>query len=117
MYKAEEHRYINAGENVIYRYGHKAVDRVKAWMTPNEGGYYNFPVNGGRYWTIGTSNGKYGEFANIKGTLFSVNSNGMMWAKAGTEKAEKFVAALESLIEEMNRINDSRFAEEEEEEA
>lgn len=57
MYK--DNRYINAGENEIYRYGHKAIDRVKAFLDPNEKGYYSFPVDGGKYWTIGTSNGKF----------------------------------------------------------
>lgn len=39
MYK--DFRYINAGENEIYRYGHKAVEMVKACLEPNEKGYYN----------------------------------------------------------------------------
>lgn len=58
MYK--DYRYINAGQNEIYRYGHKAVEKVQACLTPNDQGWLSIPVDGGKYWTIGTSEGKYG---------------------------------------------------------
>ncbi|MCR5502090.1 MAG: hypothetical protein K6F53_03705 [Lachnospiraceae bacterium] len=116
MYKYEAQRYINAGENEIYRYGHKAQERIEAMLIPNEDGFYSIPINGGKYYTIGTSTGKYGEFAKIGGTIFSVNKAGNMWAKEGTEKAEKFVEALKAMIEEMKRINEARTKDEEEEE-
>lgn len=106
MYK--DYRYINAGENEIYRYGHKAVEKVQAFLEENENGYYSFPVDGGKYWTIGTSNGKYGEFAKVQDTIFSVNKGGYMYAKAGTEKGEKFVEALRKMIDEMKRLNEER---------
>ena len=106
MYK--DFRYINAGENEIYRYGHKAVERVQAFLEPNENGYYSFPVDGGKYWTIGTSKGKFGEFAKYKDTIFSVNNGGFAYAKADTQKGEKFVEFLNDLIAEMNRLNDER---------
>ena len=110
MYK--DNRYINAGENEIYRYGHKAVEKVESFLEANKSGYYSFPVDGGKYWTIGTNNGKFGEFAKIGGTCFSVNNGGFMYAKAGTDKGEKFVEALNWMIAEMNKINKSRTEEE-----
>lgn len=112
MYK--DYRYINAGENEIYRYGHKAVEKVEAFLEANEKGYYSFPVDGGKYWTIGTSSGKFGEFARIGDTCFSVNKGGFMYAKAGTEKGDSFVKALNQIIEEMNRLNAARFMEDDE---
>lgn len=107
-------RYINAGVNEIYRYGKKAVEKVSAHLQPNEAGFYSFPVDGGKYWTIGTSEGKYGEFAKIDDTIFSVNGAGFMYVKAGTDKAEKFVAALRSMISDMDQMNAARCSEEEE---
>ena len=111
MYK--DNRYINAGENEIYRYGHKAVEKVQAFLNPNENGYYSFPVDGNKYWTIGTSNGKFGEFARIGETIFSVNKGGYMYAKVGTAKAEAFVKALNWMVEEMHKLNNVRGKEEE----
>lgn len=113
MYK--DFRYINAGENEIYRYGHKAIEKVMKYAEPNKNGFYSFPVDGLKYWTIGTSNGKYGEFAKVYDTIFSVNSAGFMWAKVGTDKADKFVEFIKKMVEEMKNINDSRFEESEEE--
>lgn len=113
MYK--DFRYINAGENEIYRYGHKAVERVQSFLTPNENGYYSFPVDGGKYWTMGTSTGKYGEFMRYGETIFSVNNGGFAYAKAGTEKADKFVDFLNAIINEMNRLNAARVNDLEEE--
>lgn len=107
MYK--DYRYINAGQNEIYRYGHKAVERVQVFLEANENGYYSFPVDGGNYWTIGTSEGKYGEFIKHKDTIFSVNKGGFAYAKAGTEKGERFVEFLNDIIAEMNRLNESIF--------
>lgn len=112
MYK--DGRYINAGENEIYRYGHKAVDKVKACLTANEKGFYSIPADGGKYWTIGTSNGKFGEFAKYKDTFLSVNAGGFVYAKEGTEKGEKFVEFLNGMIDEMNRLNSERAVSEEE---
>ena len=90
MYK--DYRYINAGQNEIHRYGKKAVQKASESLIPNAAGYYSIPVDGGRYWSIGTSEGKYGEYAKFNGTFFSVNSAGNMYAKVGTEKAEKIFA-------------------------
>lgn len=108
MYK--DNRYINAGTNEIYRYGRKAVERASEWLEPNEKGYYSFPVDGGKYWTIGTSNGKYGEFAKVGDTIFSVNGGGYMYAKAGTDKGNAFVESVNALINEMHRLNQERLA-------
>lgn len=113
MYK--DYRYINAGENEIYRFGKKAQEKANACLIPNESGYYSIEVDGGKYWTIGTSNGKFGEFAKINDTIFSVNSWGYMYAKADTEKGEKFVQAINNMINTMKQENASRCKENEEE--
>lgn len=111
----KDNRYINAGENEIYRYGHKAVEKVQTYLQPNENGYFSFPVDGLKYWTIGTSNGKYGEFCKIGDTIFSVNKGGFMYAKVGTDKADKFVDSLNAMIEKMNELNMARVNSEEDE--
>lgn len=110
----KDNRYINAGTNEIYRYGKKAVGRVAAFSEPNDNGFYSFPVDGGKYWTIGTSSGKFGEFAKIGDTFFSVNSSGYMYAKVGTDKAEKFKEFIKSMIDEMDRLNAERAGDPEE---
>lgn len=112
----KDNRYINAGQNEFYRYGHKAVEKVESYLEPNEQGFYSIPADGGNYWTIGTSTGKYGEFAKYEGTFLSVNSRGNVWAKAGTEKAEAFVKMLKDAIESMKKRNAERISEAEEEE-
>lgn len=114
MYK--DGRYINAGTNEIYRWGHKAVERVEACLTPNQNGYYSIETDAGKYWTIGTSEGKYGEFAKIGNTIFSVNRGGYAYAKAGTEKGNAFVAAIKEMISEMHRIHKQATGSEEAEE-
>lgn len=106
-------RYINAGTNEIYRYGKKAREYAASFIEPNKNGYISFPVDAGKYWTIGTSEGKYGEFAKYKETIFSVNNGGYMYAKAGTEKADKLVDCINGIITEMKRLDDARFSEEE----
>lgn len=112
----KDNRYINAGTNEIYRYGHKAVDKASAYLEPNENGYFSFPVDGGKYWTMGTSEGKFGEFMKYKDIFFSVNRGGFAYAKVGTDKAEKFVEFVNAVIFEMNRLNSARFEESEDEE-
>lgn len=109
----KDHRYINAGENEFYRWGHKAVDKIKAHLEPNENGFYSIPADGGKYWTFGTSKGRYGEFAKYQDTFFSVNSMGNVWAKAGTEKAEKFVEMLNGMIEAMEERHNEGIEDEE----
>lgn len=110
MYKYEDCRFINAGQNEIHRWGKKAKAKAKLYLKP-ENGYYNIPVDGGKYWSIGTSTGKYGEFAKVKGYFFSVNSAGNMYAKEGTEKGKKFVEAVTFLIQEMERISSEKYNE------
>lgn len=105
MYK--DYRYINAGTTEIYRWGHKAVERVQACLTP-ENGYISIPADGGKYWTIGTSEGKYGEFAKYNETFFSVNRGGFVYAKEGTEKGEKLIEFINEMINEMHRIHESK---------
>ncbi|WP_417027213.1 hypothetical protein [Baileyella intestinalis] len=106
----KDRRYINAGTNEVYRFGRKAQEKAAAHLEPNEKGFYNLPADGGKYWTIGTSEGKFGEFAKINGVCFSVNSWGNIYAKAGTSKAEAFIDAVNSLIEEMKALNADRLA-------
>lgn len=104
----KDNRYINAGQNEIYRYGHKAVEKVQACLIPNKNGYYSIPVDCGKYWTIGTSEGKYGEYAKVNDTFFSVNKGGYMYAKADSDKGVKFVEALKDMIDEMKEIDAKR---------
>lgn len=99
MYK--DGRFINAGTNEFYRWGKQAVIKASAALTPNEAGFYSIPADGGKFWTFGTSMGKYGEYAKIGDTFFSVNGRGMIWAKAGTEKGEVFVDGIRRFIQEM----------------
>ena len=108
MYKYEDRRFYNAGENPFHRWGKKAQARAESFLQPNKNGWYSFPVDGDQYWTIGTSKGKYGEFAKINDTIFSVNSAGCMYAKARTEKGELFVKAIRSLIDQMKKEIESR---------
>lgn len=110
MYK--DSRYINAGTNEFYRWGKKAQEKVRACLTPNENGYYSIPADGGKYWTIGTSEGKFGEFAKFNDTFLSVNKGGYVYAKEGTEKAEAFVAMLNHLLGQMEEMNAERADEE-----
>lgn len=106
MYK--DYRYINAGSNEIYRYGHKAQEKVLACLQPNDKGYYSIPVDGGKYWTIGTSEGKYGEFGKYVDVILPVNKGGYMYAKEGTEKAEAFKSFIKAMVDEMKRLDAER---------
>lgn len=112
----KDYRYINAGENEIYRWGKKAREKLTAHLQPNEEGFYTIMTDGGKYWTIGTSKGKYGEFAKFGDMIFSVNSVGNMWAKAGTEKGGNFVRAITAMLDEMERLARGKQEDEEEEE-
>lgn len=108
MFKNDRNYY--AGTNEVHRYGSKAREKAARALIANENGYLSIPTDGGKYWTIGTSNGKYGEFANMCGTIFSVNRGGFAYAKAGTEKGEKFIEAVNNLIAKMNEMNEERLA-------
>ena len=104
MYK--DYRYINAGENEFYRWGKKAISMVEEYMNPKNG-HYSIPADGGKYWTFGTSTGKYGEFAKYGNTFFSVNRGGFIYAKEGTEKADAFVSMLKKLVDDMKEKHSS----------
>ena len=108
MFKYEDSRYYNAGENYIHRYGHKAQEKILKHMEPNEQGFYSIPADGGKYWSIGTSNGKYGEFAKFGDNFLSVNSSGNVWAKEGTPKAEVFKKMIVHMLEDMKKTNAAR---------
>ena len=103
MYKC--HSYINAGTNEFYRYGRKAQEKRAFYLNANENGFISVPADGGDYWTFGTSDGKFGEFAKYKDTFFSVNKMGRIWAKEGTEKAAKLVEMINDLLAKMKETN------------
>ena len=106
MMKAGE--IYRAGTNEIHRYGKEAVTRATKALTANDKGYYSIATDGGKFWTIGTSEGKFGEFCKMDGVIFSVNKGGFAWAKAGTEKGDAFVKAIEGMISKMNEMNQER---------
>lgn len=112
MKKLEDGRYYNAGENFIHRYGKKAQQKVMDHMTPNDQGFYSIPADGGKYWTIGTSEGKFGEFAKFGDNFLSVNKLGNVWAKVGTPKEEIFLAMVNHLLEDMKKTNSARATDE-----
>lgn len=99
MYK--DGRYINAGTNEFYRWGHRAQEKLSASLIANDAGYYSVQADGGKYWTLGTSQGKHGTYIKFEGTFLSVNSGGFVYAKARTEKGEVFVKMINSLINTM----------------
>lgn len=99
MYK--DFHYINAGTNEYYRWGKKARAKLESVLIPNENGFYTIVADGEKYWTFGTSEGKFGEYAKYKDTFFSVNKAGFLWAKAGTEKGDKFVQMIKDLLNQM----------------
>lgn len=101
MYK--DFRYINAGENEFYRWGKKAQAIIEHSLTPNENGFLSIIADGGRYYTIGTSEGKFGEFAKFGNEFLSVNKNGYVWAKVGTPKELVFIKMIKKLIEDMQK--------------
>ena len=106
MYK--DNRYINAGTNEFYRYGKAAQAKVRSHLEPNESGFYSIPADGGKYWTIGTSEGKFGEFAKIDNSCLPVNKAGNVWAKVGTEKAKAYVKLINRLLFDMELKNAER---------
>lgn len=102
MYK--DYRYINAGTNEFYRWGGKAQDLVARALKPNDKGYYSICADGGKYYTIGTSEGQYGEYAKFGNTFLSVNKGGYVYAKEGTEKAEAFIKMINQLLSDMKAM-------------
>lgn len=98
----KDNRYINAGTNEFYRWGRKAIEKIQAGLVPNEKGFYSIPADGGSYYTFGTSEGRYGEFAKYKDTFLSVNKGGYIWVKEGSEKHAAYVEMLNGMIEAMN---------------
>lgn len=98
MYK--DYRYINAGENEFYRWGKKARELVESFLT-EKNGFLSMPADGGKYYTVGTSNGKFGEFAKIGNEFLSVNKGGYVWAKVGTAKEETFKKLVNTLLNNM----------------
>lgn len=105
MYNGFE--YINAGDNRIKKYGRKARSFVADHMTANEKGFYSIPCDS-KYLTIGTSEGRYGEYAKYEDTFISVNKGGYVWAKEGTAKADAFVEMLKAILKSMKRYDEAR---------
>ncbi len=99
MYK--DYRFINAGQNEFYRWGRKAQEKLAASLIPNDKGFYSVEADGLKYWTFGTSEGKFGEFAKYGETFLSVNKGGFIWAKEGTDKAVVFLEMINNLLAEM----------------
>lgn len=114
MYK--NYRYYNAGDNEFHRWGRKAQAKVEAYMTANEAGFYSIPADGGKYWTIGTSEGQYGAFAKFGDVILSVNRAGNVWAKVGTPKAKVFLEMCRKLVDDMKAYGHSNATDEEEDE-
>lgn len=104
----KDSRYINAGTIEIYRWGKKARAYAAECLEANKNGYISIPVDMGNYWTIGTSEGRYGEYAKYDGTFFTVNKGGYIYAKEGTDKAEKLVNLINGMIAFMDKKNEER---------
>lgn len=113
MYK--DYRFINAGENEFYRWGKKALEKVEFYSHPKNG-YFSIPCDGKKYWTFGTSTGKYGDFARWKDTIFPVNSAGYLYAKEGTEKGDKFIEMLNDFHDSMIKKSKERLQNDEDDE-
>lgn len=96
-----------AGENVFHRWSKIAREKLEFYLTPNNKGYYILPVNGGIFYTIGTSTRKYGKFAKYKNTVFKVDCWGSIYAKVGTHEAKMLVEMVKSLIEQMKNYKQS----------
>lgn len=114
MYK--DFRYINAGENEIYRWGRKAQYLVSYSLKPNERGFYSIECDGGKYWTIGTSMGKYGEFAKYKDTYFKVTKCSPYKDKIYIHESSKKLPVFLEMINEMLSDMQQRFKQYSEEE-
>ena len=106
MYK--DYRFINAGMLEIYRWGRKCEERLLSCKVPNKNGYLSIPTDAGPYWTIGTSTGKYGEFARIDDMYFSVNSRGYIYAKVGTEKEKQLRKVIDIMHERILFIREDK---------
>ena len=98
---------LYAGQNEFYKYGHKAQEALIAALNPNAQGFYSIATNT-KYFAFGTSEGKFGEYAKWNGHFFSVNNGGYIYAKAGTEKADAFVAMVNALLNEMRKMREEQ---------
>ena len=101
MYK--DYRFINAGTNEFYRWGEKAMHKIEGALKPSADGFLSIQCDGGDYWTIGTSDGKFGPYAKFNDTFFSVNRGGFAWVKVGSAKEEAFKAMILRLLSDMRR--------------
>lgn len=100
-------RNIYSGTVVVKKYGKKAQAFIDACMEANDKGFYSIPVDS-KYVTIGTSEGRYGEYAKHDDTFFSVNSIGNMWARVDSAKEDAFLNFMKDIKAEMVAINEAR---------
>lgn len=112
MYK--NYQYVNAGENYFGRYGHEAQERLERHLTADSRGWYCLPCDAGKWWTIGTSTGKYGEFARYRDTYFSVK-DGCIFVKQGSSKEAKYLEFVKGLLQAMKDERNKPVEDEDEE--
>lgn len=103
-------RILPAGSNEIYRWGKKCERFLLMCKEPNKNGYINLPTElYGHYWAFGTSKGKYGWYARINNVCFSVNSLDCIYAKAGTEKGDLLLAAIDKIISFLHKLREGGY--------
>ena len=100
-YTGRGYEVVKAGENYYYKWGREAREYLGSRKTANEAGFLSMPVET-KYYCIGTSNGKFGEFCKSNsGVIFSVNKAGYAYAKADGAKAEAFIAFIDEFLTAM----------------
>lgn len=104
-YTSRGYEVVKAGENYYYKWGREAREYLEARKTPNEAGYLSMPIET-KFYCIGTSEGKFGEFCKSNsGVIFSVNKGGFAYAKADGAKAEAFIAFIDEFLNAMKNEN------------
>lgn len=100
-YTSRGYEVVRAGENYYYKWGREAREFLEAHKTSNANGFLSLPIET-KYYTIGTSEGKFGEFCKSNaGVIFSVNKAGFAYAKADGAKAEAFIAFINEFLDAM----------------
>ncbi len=94
-----------AGRIYFGRWGRKAQEKIKKGLEVNENGYMSLPIQGGKHYQIGVSEGKYGLYAKYDNTFFSVNSGGYIYAKKGTPKGDVYEKMLNHVLYDMNHTS------------
>lgn len=91
---------LPAGKYEFYRYGLSAQRYLQKSLIPNKLGFLSLKADS-KFWKIGTSLGKYGEFAKIDGSYFPINNGGYLYAKVGSDKEIEFRKVIKSLLSSM----------------